>query len=92
MKEPGLSHWLSPNNGATNASGFTGLPGIEAFGGSTGTFNGTLGWRGFFWYSTEYSGYTTSANYLWLNTDYTQVGAAQPEPKTSGLSARCVKD
>jgi uncharacterized protein (TIGR02145 family) len=27
MKETGTMHWTSPNNGATNESGFTGLPG-----------------------------------------------------------------
>lgn len=27
MKEPGISHWSAPNEGATNSSGFTGLPG-----------------------------------------------------------------
>jgi hypothetical protein len=27
MKETGLAHWKSPNEDATNSSGFTGLPG-----------------------------------------------------------------
>ena len=27
MKETGTAHWLAPNTGATNSSGFTGLPG-----------------------------------------------------------------
>jgi hypothetical protein len=37
MKETGLAHWKSPNEDATNSSGFTGLPGgiIDGNGRST---------------------------------------------------------
>ena len=31
LKEVGILHWISPNTGATNLSGFTGLPGGYRF-------------------------------------------------------------
>ena len=37
MKEAGLDHWNSPNTGATNSSGWTGLPGGYRYSG--GAFN-----------------------------------------------------
>jgi uncharacterized protein (TIGR02145 family) len=37
MKEAGLAHWTTPNTGATNESGFAGLPG--GYRGTNGTFN-----------------------------------------------------
>lgn len=36
MKETGTAHWESPNTGATNMSGFTGLPGGFQYGGGYG--------------------------------------------------------
>jgi len=51
MKEPGYAHWISPNNDATNSSGFTALPGGSRYPG--GSFL-LLGSSANFWSSTEY--------------------------------------
>lgn len=51
MKEAGTAHWLSPNLGATNSSGFTGLP--------AGTINNVsflgVGTNCYWWSSSEIS-------------------------------------
>jgi uncharacterized protein (TIGR02145 family) len=46
LKEIGTVHWLSPNTGATNESGFTALPG--GFRETDGTFK-NIGYEGSFW-------------------------------------------
>jgi len=85
MKETGTSHWNSPNTGATNSSGFTGLPG--GYRDADGTFG--LGEFGFFWSSTEYS--TPNAWYRHLS--YNNDGAGRNYPaKGFGFSVRCVRD
>ncbi len=48
MKESGTTHWASPNTGATNSSGFTGLP--AGFRGASGFI---IGMAALFWCSTE---------------------------------------
>jgi uncharacterized protein (TIGR02145 family) len=50
LKETGLTHWVAPNDGATNSSGFTGLPG----GIRSGSVFSNLGDGGGFWTSTVY--------------------------------------
>ena len=55
LKEVGLTHWQSPNTGATNESGFTGLPGGFRFTVSGSFVN--IKNSGVWWTSTEnYSG------------------------------------
>ncbi len=49
LKEAGTLHWEAPNLGATNASGFTALPGGERGFGSTGDVQ--RGITGYFWTS-----------------------------------------
>jgi|GEM_PF-2184697 len=86
MKETGTSHWNSPNTGATNSSGFTGLPGGYRY--TNGAFD-DLGYDGDFWSSTEYS--TTSA---WGRVlTYSDDNAySYYYTKGYGLSVRCVRE
>ena len=79
--------WHSPNTGATNESGFTGLPGGNRSG-YVGTFNAVNEW-GYFLSSTEYM-----PGEVWLgmlrNFDaYFHISTFN---KTTGLSVRCVRN
>ncbi len=78
--------WRSPNVEATNASGFTGLPGGERQG--NGIF-GTIGSRAIWWSSSEYD--STSA--WFLNLEYYNGDTnSNYYDKRNGFSVRCVKD
>jgi uncharacterized protein (TIGR02145 family) len=84
MKSTG--YWISPNTGATNSSGWSGLPGGGR--GSTGAFE-AIGFYGSWWSSTEAS--TTDAWYrymLYNNGDVTRF----PGNKALGFSVRCLRD
>lgn len=85
MKEAGTLHWLSPNAGATNSSGFTGIPGGML---STSFVFQTLGENGLWWTATQ-SGGGVWSRYLW----YMFAGVDRNlTPKTIALSIRCIKD
>jgi uncharacterized protein (TIGR02145 family) len=86
MKETGTTHWQSPNTGAANSSGFTGLPG--GYHDRFGSFY-NVGGVGYWWSSTEFD--TTYAWYWYLSYDYggvTRTGANKPD----GFSVRCLRD
>jgi uncharacterized protein (TIGR02145 family) len=86
LKETGASHWLSPNTGATNESGFTGLPtGYRSYGGG---FNSIKNYA-FWWSSTAWS--STGAWYRDVNFSYTSVDRSNSNKK-SGATIRCLKD
>ena len=86
MKETGLGHWNSPNTGATNESGFTGLPaGIRW----TSDFSNSIRYNGTWWSSSEYN--TSEAWYRGLYWDRSTICRA-PDPKTFGFAVRCVQD
>jgi uncharacterized protein (TIGR02145 family) len=86
MKETGTSHWLSPNTGATNSSGFAGLPGGARYYG--GPFN-YVGSSGFWWSSTEDG--TSSAGFRYLYY-YASDVVRNLNDKSDGFSVRCLRD
>ena len=86
LKEKGTAHWLTPNEGATNESGFSALPGGVRLNTHDFLDNGKFG---FWWSGTEYSdplswnidmGYNYAIFYRYKSY------------KTTGESVRCLKD
>ncbi|MCF8383825.1 MAG: fibrobacter succinogenes major paralogous domain-containing protein [Chlorobium sp.] len=86
MKEAGRSLWSTPNEAATNSSGFSALPGglrgidgVFAFGAQSA----------YFWTSAEHSpslGWYRVLNY------HTATVVRSGEEKIDGMSVRCVRD
>ncbi|MEN8251681.1 MAG: FISUMP domain-containing protein [Bacteroidota bacterium] len=85
LKEAGSQHWLSPNTGATNESGFTALAG--GYRNVYGTFD-QFGYVAYFWSSTQNN---TKAWTRLLDKDGTYISRSELS-KIFGFSVRCVKD
>jgi hypothetical protein len=79
--------WNAPNTGATNSSGFAGLP--AGYRGSDGTFY-NIGNIGYWWSSTEYD--NTSVWYRFMYYNISNVYRVPTSSKSFGYSVRCVKD
>jgi len=86
LKESGITHWKTPNTGATNETGFTALPvgyrdqyGIFAF----------LGDHGSFWSTSESDANTAWFRFLSYNDSKVVRGS---DKKTIGFAVRCIKD
>jgi len=88
LKEAGTEHWMTPNSGATNESGFTGLP--SGFYESSGTDYFSLGQLGFWWSATH--GNPDDQFFIILTHDSPEVEMDDDEPYKYGLSVRCVRD
>jgi uncharacterized protein (TIGR02145 family) len=91
MKETGTTHWLTPNTGATNESGFMGLPGgYRAYADITGQPFLYVGELGMWWSSTEdLSKVYASAVML----DYNSANLSfYGDQKDYGRSVRCVRN
>lgn len=88
LKEAGTSHWLSPNTGATNSSGFTGLPGGNRYRGSFIE----LGLFGFWW-----SDGGPDNSFIWIRqlrwgqSDFIRTYLGESS-KNIGYSVRVVRD
>ena len=85
MKVAGTTRWTTPNTGATNSSGFAGLPGGFRY---SGTFD-SIGSSGGWWSSTE-----GNASSAWFRTLYYNgsVVGRSGNVKTNGFSVRCLRD
>jgi uncharacterized protein (TIGR02145 family) len=87
MKSTSTQYWVSPNTGATNSSGFSGLPGGSRNG--DGTFQ-QIGDYGVWWSSTEYN--TIYAWFRYLSYFNGVVSRNFDVTKPLGFSVRCLKD
>jgi uncharacterized protein (TIGR02145 family) len=88
MKLTGTTRWLNPNTGATNESGFSGLPGGYFNLENTQTFR-TIGQTGLWWSSSEQNQtyiYSRDLNY---NNQIANKGSGI---RAAGMSVRCIKD
>jgi uncharacterized protein (TIGR02145 family) len=87
MKETGTTHWLSPNSGATDSVGFTGLPGGWR-NNTVGAFD-LFGSNGYWWSSTESTSNTAYFCSLYYLSSNAGINSAV---KNYGYSVRCVRD
>jgi uncharacterized protein (TIGR02145 family) len=88
MKATGLTHWSTPNTGATNNSGFTGLPG--GYRNSNGSYS-LLGNTGYCWTATESAPGSTDAEAIALFYNLSEAVLVNGS-KLYGVPIRCVKD
>jgi uncharacterized protein (TIGR02145 family) len=85
LKEEGTAHWSSPNTGATNASGFTALPGGKR--NYDNSFFAEI-YDAYWWTSTENN--STYAYNRIVDYAFQSVNRNYPN-KDQGLSVRCVE-
>lgn len=85
LKEQGFSHWVSPNSGASNESGFIALPGGNRS--LSGNFSG-MGSYGYFCSTTEYMN-GVAIRYLSNTSSQIWLGNLS---KRMGTSVRCLAD
>jgi uncharacterized protein (TIGR02145 family) len=87
MKEAGYNHWLPPNTGATNESGFTALPGGYRY--TLDSVCYMVQEAAYFWTSSG-----TQGNVAWVRALYNFAGYQERTAlfRYDGGSLRCIKD
>ena len=86
LKEAGTSHWMAPNSGATNSTGFTAVASGSRYSNGLFYLNGEYGWL---WSSSANSSTLAPHEYLVYSSAaiFRIVGG-----KTLGFSVRCLKN
>ena len=89
MKEAGISHWASPNSGATNSSGFSALPGGWRNADNSAFY--FLGLAGYWWTTTIDSGFTLNVmSRSMFNNDIAVIRDGRA--KFNSFMVRCIMD
>jgi uncharacterized protein (TIGR02145 family) len=86
LKETGTTHWLSPNTGADNSSGFTAVPGGWRNNGGTFFY---LAYAAYIWSATEANAAVARTYAIYYNNAMVGSGA---NVKVYGYSVRCVRN
>ncbi len=86
MKEAGTVHWVSPNTGADNSSGFSALPG--GYRGNNEDFQ-ECGGHGYWWTASQSNSFSAWIRHLEFDSDWV---SRYEFPQTYGFSVRCIKD
>lgn len=88
MKEAGYAHWVEPNTGATNESGYTAFPGGMH---SPGQAYSGINYSGKWWSSTQYPP-NPRAGSFGLNYISENILPSTVTSKYNQFSVRCIKD
>lgn len=87
LKDTTFMYWMPPNTGATNSSGFTGLPGgLRITSGAFGSYGTDA-----LWWTTDSNG--NLAYYMRFRHDTENTTSSNPlHPSSYGMSLRCFKN
>lgn len=89
LKATGYNNWVNPNTGATNETGFSGLPG--GYRSSTDSFSGLLFYG--YWWSSTVNVEENSPWVRWLSYNNATFGRGVYNGyKSYGFSVRCLKN